>query len=135
MACMTDDAFNGRASRGSVRLDVGGLDDRRPARNLPGHKSGKRLLSAPRLVWNFRAEVEQPLARVFVIVRLVESVGQSIEDRLRCSPGRKQSEPSRHVELRQPRFLCGRYVRETGTTRLRTDRKGLDRAADRKSVV
>src|ERR1043165_3540761 len=63
-------------------------------------------------------------ARAVLRERLVERAAKFVEDPLPQSLGSKQSKPSRHVELRQPCFLCGRHVRETRTARLRSDRIG-----------
>src|SRR5262245_18628829 len=75
------------------RLDGRGFDDRRPARDLVFHQRGEGLLTAPGLVRNFAAEVEQALLCVLVIDRLVERVAELVEDRLWRPLGRKQGVP------------------------------------------
>src|SRR5262249_61676535 len=60
-----------------------------PARDLVFHQRGEGLLTAPGLVRNFAAEVEQALMGIFVIERLVERVAELVEDRLWRPLGRK----------------------------------------------
>src|ERR1700730_14756716 len=66
----------------SIRLDVGSLDDRRPARDLALDQRAQRLLAASRLVRNVVGELAQAFARGVVVERLVERVGELVEDRL-----------------------------------------------------
>src|SRR5262252_10316927 len=113
----------------SFRLDVRGLDDRCPAGNLALDQSGERLLAAPGLVGNDAAEVEQPLARAFIVQRLVERVAELVEDWLWRALGGEQGVPRRRLELRQPRLARGRHVGESRIAFGGANRIGLDRAA------
>src|SRR5262245_52369653 len=108
------------------RLDVRRVDDRRPAGDLALDERRERLLSALGFVRNVATQIEQPLARVIVIERLVERVRELVEDRFRRPLGSKQGEPARYSEVRQPRFLRGWHIREDRTAMLRSDRICLD---------
>src|SRR5262245_35992222 len=91
----------------SFLLEVRRLDNLRPASDVALHESGKRLLTAARLVRDFEDEVDEPLAPVLVVQSLVEGIGEFVEDRFRRRLGSKQGEPSQYLELRQARFLRG----------------------------
>src|SRR5262249_14646396 len=78
------------------RLSVhrpGRLDDRRPARDLALDQTGQRLLAATGLVRQHAAELEQALARVLIVERLVERIGELVEHWLWRRLGGEQRVP------------------------------------------
>src|SRR5262245_567143 len=66
-----------------VHLDVRRLDDRRPARDLALDQREERRRPPLRLVGEVAAEHLHALARGLVVERLVERVGEFVDDRLR----------------------------------------------------
>src|SRR5438105_8419876 len=88
---------------------TGRLDDRGPARNLALDQRGERRLAAPGRVGDVAPELEQALAHAFVVERLVECVGELVEDRFWRCFGCEQRIPGRGLELRQPGLLRGRH--------------------------
>ena len=84
--------------QGSIH-GTGGLDDRRPARDLALDQVGERPRSAPLLVRQVAPQFQQPLAHDLVVERLVERVGELVQDRLRRVLGRKQGVPRGDLEL------------------------------------
>src|SRR4029077_5533224 len=84
----------------SIELDVGGLDDRGPARDLALQQRGERLLAAFFLAGNVGAEIDEPLAHVLVVQGLVESIGETVEDGVGRGLGREEGEPGRRLVLR-----------------------------------
>ena len=79
----------------SLRLDVGCLNDGRPARNFVFQEHSQCLLTASRLFRKIVGQFDQALARAFVIERPVQGVGEPVQDRLRRSLRREQRKPSR----------------------------------------
>src|SRR5262249_44308345 len=100
---------NGRYGGESIRpprhltTHPGCLNDLYPTGDVLLHKIGERLLTAARLVWDFVNEVEQPLARNIGIKRLIEGVGEFVENRFRGPLRSKQRNPGRYFELWQAR--------------------------------
>src|SRR5438132_957991 len=84
---LTNPVSNGSAIN-SFSLNAGRLDDRRPFGNFALDQIGQRLRPAPFLVREVAAKIEQALARVLVIKRLVERSTQLVDDRLGRSLGR-----------------------------------------------
>src|SRR6202043_1166884 len=62
------------ALTGLFRLDVRGLDDRRPAGDVALHQHGERLLTALGLVRDIGTQFEHAFARILVVERPVESI-------------------------------------------------------------
>src|SRR5262245_47681606 len=101
-------------SRGSLGFGIRGVDDRCPAGNLGLDERRERLLSALSFVRNVATQIEQPLACVIVVERLVQRVCELVEGRFRRLLRSKQGEPARYSEVRQPRFTRGWHIREDG---------------------
>src|SRR5262249_15154922 len=99
------------------------------ASNVTFDEGGERFLTAARLVRDFEGEVDEPLAHVVVVQSLVEGIGEFVEDRFWRRLWSKHGVPSQDLELRQPRFLCGRHLREDRTALLRLEHICFDRAA------
>src|SRR5262245_23102583 len=76
-----------------LHLDVGRVDDGRPARNLALDQREERLRPALRLGGDVTAQHVEALARRLVVERLVERVGQLVDDRLRRVLGGEQAIP------------------------------------------
>src|SRR5215471_17553051 len=79
----------------SLRFDVRGLDDWRPAGNFALHQRGERLLTSFCFSRSIAADIEKALAQRVVVERRVERINQTVEYRLRCPLRRKQSKPCR----------------------------------------
>src|SRR5215475_9932181 len=79
----------------SLRFDVRGLDDWRPAGNFALHQRGEWLLTAFCFARAVAADIEKALAQSGVVEGCVERIGQTVEYRLRCPLRRKQSKPCR----------------------------------------
>src|ERR1700758_5205714 len=106
----------------SLHLDVGGLDDRRPARNLALDEGGKRRLAALRLVGNVASEIREALAHGGIVERLVERGRERVEHWFRRSLGGKQGVPAEGLELGQAGLLGGWDVRQRRVALGRRDR-------------
>src|SRR5262249_31102461 len=113
----------------SFRLDRRRLDDRSPARNLVLDQRGKLLLTAPRLVGNFAAELEQAFLRPLVIHRLLQRLAELVENGLRRALGRKQGVPGRSLELRETGLRRGGYLRQRRAALGGADCIGFESAA------
>ena len=86
------------------QLDVDRIDDRCPTGNLGLDERRERLLSALSFVRNVATQIEQPLACIIVIERLVQCVCELVEGRIRRLLRSEQGEPARYSEVRQTRF-------------------------------
>src|SRR5712692_8870286 len=79
-----------KAARPQLATSVhrtGGLNHRGPARDLAPDQRGEGSRAALALVRQDAAELQEPFARVVVVERLVDCVGELIEDRLGCGFG------------------------------------------------
>src|ERR1043165_164525 len=78
--------MTGRGGRGCrtplLHAHPGRLDDRAPARDLAHDKRMQRRWAALRFLGDVAAEQGEPPARVLVVERLLERVGELIDDRL-----------------------------------------------------
>src|SRR5215471_6623084 len=81
----------------SLRFDVRGLDDWRPAGNFALHQRGEWLLTSFCFPRSIAADIEKALAHIekalaqrVVVERRVERINQTVEYRLRCPLRRKQ---------------------------------------------
>src|SRR5262249_27973778 len=96
-------------SRYSIQASVRGagrLDDRRPARDLALDQAGQRLLATTCLVRQHAPELEQSFARLFVVERLVERVGELVEHRLGRVFRGEECVPGLGLELGQAWLRC-----------------------------
>src|SRR5258708_25217809 len=117
-----------RETCNSIQLDVGGPDDRCPARDLALDQRGQGLLPASRFVRNLVSELTQALARGSIVERLVERLGEPVEDRLRRRLGCEKRIPAARLELRKPGLPGRGQIRQLWTALGRCDRIGLDGA-------
>ena len=116
---------------GSVRLDVGGLYDRRPASNLTLHKGGERLLSAAPACLEFPCRGRAAACAKLSSSSALSSASVSLSRIGFGVPlGSKQGEPDPDTSNSgsSPSFAVGTFGR-IGTAMLRSDRICLDRAA------
>src|SRR5262249_13114930 len=88
-----------------IDLDIRRLDDRRPAFDLALDQGEQRRLAAPRFIRNVKRDLGQALARIGVVKRLIERVGELVEDRLGGRPWGEQAKPGRDLEFREAGLL------------------------------